>query len=362
MTELERLAELREQLTPELNEAHVERLVRGGAARRERSRRLRALQLGLGAGILATAAVGLGLHELSVRTPRAAPVTHAPGAPLSSAARIAPSDRAPALVLADGSSATPLERGTELSLLEDSASRAELSLSRGRAHFEVTHNEQRSFLLRAGAVTVRVTGTVFDVEVVADRVGVSVERGAVLVDWGVASGQLSAGEKGWFPPLLVPTPAFAASARAQRPSAASSAGAARAVLAVEAPSEPRPSVQELFKEVDQARAHGQSEHAVELLRQILRERGSDARAPLAAMTLGRMLLTELGRPREAAAAFAQVRARDAAGPFVEDALAREVEAWAQAGEHERAKALARSYLARYGEGRFADRVRAVAGL
>jgi hypothetical protein len=57
---------------------------------------------------------------------------------------------------------------------------------------------------------------------------------------------------------------------------------------------------------------------------------SDPRAPLAAFTLGRVLLRELARPREAAAAFAQARALAPRGPFVEDALAREVEAWLQA--------------------------------
>jgi transmembrane sensor len=78
---------------------------------------------------------------------------------------------------------------------------------------------------------------------------------------------------------------------------------------------------------------------------------------VAAFTLGRVLLTRLGRPREAAAAFAGARARAPAGSLAEDALAREVEAWARAGELQRARARARQYLRSYPSGRRASSVR-----
>jgi transmembrane sensor len=94
----------------------------------------------------------------------------------------------------------------------------------------------------------------------------------------------------------------------------------------------------------------------------LREHAADARAPLAAFTLGRVLLTELHRPREAAAAFASARALAPSGAFAEDALAREVEAWAKAGEVAQARARAEEYLRLYSRGRRADVVKVLGGL
>jgi transmembrane sensor len=96
------------------------------------------------------------------------------------------------------------------------------------------------------------------------------------------------------------------------------------------------------------------------LRELLRDYPNDPRSPLAAFTLGRVLLNELGRPREAAAAFQQVRQKAPASQFAEDALAREIEAWTRASEPGRARALAKVYLERYPSGRHARRVKALA--
>jgi transmembrane sensor len=95
---------------------------------------------------------------------------------------------------------------------------------------------------------------------------------------------------------------------------------------------------------------------------VLREHPNDARAPLAAFTLGRLLLNELGRPRDAAAVFHELQVRAPGGQFAEDALAREVEAWKQASEPGRARSAARRYLERYPAGRHLRRVKALAGL
>jgi transmembrane sensor len=118
----------------------------------------------------------------------------------------------------------------------------------------------------------------------------------------------------------------------------------------------------LLAAVDEARSRGERGRAVELLRQILQDYPGDPRAPLAAFTLGRVLLNELGRPREAATAFNRVRKMAPASQFAEDALAREVEAWDRASERERARALAAEYLERYPAGRHARRVKALVGL
>ena len=98
-----------------------------------------------------------------------------------------------------------------------------------------------------------------------------------------------------------------------------------------------------------------------MLRKIVESHRSDPRAPLAAFTLGRVLLMELGQPRQAAAAFAEARALAPDGPFAEDALAREVEAWAKAGDGAKARARAQDYLRAYPSGRRVPAVRALGG-
>jgi transmembrane sensor len=84
---------------------------------------------------------------------------------------------------------------------------------------------------------------------------------------------------------------------------------------------------------------------------------SDRRAPVAAFTLGRVLLDQLGRAAEAAAAFQSARRLWPGGPLAEDALAREADAWDRAGRPERARALATEYLRAYPQGRHAAAMR-----
>jgi transmembrane sensor len=357
---LAELGRLKRHLEPKLSTEDVERLVRGGAARRQRSRARRTLAAGLVLGALGTAAV-LFLVQFSIpeRALRPASIAVASGlAPVvpSPASAEPPAPRVPeVLTLRDRSRAVALEAGTRLSVEEDAPERVHLRLDRGRARFEVTRRPQRAFSVRAGEVTVSVVGTTFDVEVVADRVGVSVESGVVEVDWGVGQKRLVGGESGWFPPLVTspvrepdgPEHSRGATAEAEPP-AISGRG-------------PGTSAQSLLAAVDAARSQGQPGRAVELLRQILRDFPGDPRAPLAAFTLGRVLLNELGRPREAAAAFHQVRKMAPASQFAEDALAREVEAWDRASESERVRALAAEYLERYPAGRHARRVKALVG-
>ena len=70
---------------------------------------------------------------------------------------------------------------------------------------------------------------------------------------------------------------------------------------------------------------------------------------------------ELGRPREAAAAFAEARSLAPQGPFAEDALAREVEALQKAGASGEARERARDYLRLYPGGRRASAIKAFGG-
>jgi len=113
---------------------------------------------------------------------------------------------------------------------------------------------------------------------------------------------------------------------------------------------------------DVARLSGHPQAAVEPLGRAIALHADDPRAPLAAFTLGRVHLEDLGAPRDAALAFARARELAPDGPLAEDALAREVEAWSRAGETDVARARAQSYLEHYPHGRRAHAVRKFGGL
>ena len=285
-----------------------------------------------------------------------------------------------------------------------------------------------------GEVTVTVVGTVFTVDRVADRIGVSVERGTVRVDWKVGAQELHAGENGWFPPVQIRTPpaesrteplatgsdqvqadakrsmteaseraatpqlgrspldqparerfGIPPAARADRPAqnqselrrgdsrqalleppAVSPARAWQPSLAARDESRgqvaPVLTAEYLLAAADTARSAGRRSESVVLLRRLLHEHRDDARAPLAAFTLGRILLMELARPGEAALAFAEVRALSPAGPLAEDALAREAEAWNRAGDSGKAAERAREYLRLYPYGRRAGSLQGLTGI
>jgi transmembrane sensor len=361
---LSQLGRLKQHLAAELSEHDIERLVRGGAERRQRGRLRRTLSAGLVVGAVSTALVVFLLFRWT-----SFGASPAPQAPLASSrgssSSVSASPRAPEVVaLSDASRVTALARDLELAVEEDASERIRLHLTRGSARFEVTRRPSRSFSVRAGDVTVSVVGTTFAVEVVADRVGVSVEHGVVEVDWGLGRKQLVAGERGWFPPLVLSGEPQASEREPEHEPRPADQSAHKTPRARGVSSSPGSALgaQELLAEVDAARSRGEPERAVELLREILREHPADPRTPLAAFTLGRMLLNELGRPSEAAAAFHEVRRRAPSGQFAEDALAREVEAWSRASEPERAHALAKLYLERYPSGRHARRVQALSGL
>ena len=113
---------------------------------------------------------------------------------------------------------------------------------------------------------------------------------------------------------------------------------------------------------DVARLSGHASAAAPPLRRVLRKHAGDSRAPLAAFTLGRLLLDELGRPGEAAHAFARARRLAPSGTLAQDALAREVESWARAGNSKRAAALAKRFLKNYPKAARAEAVRRFGGL
>jgi transmembrane sensor len=380
---MRRIARVGEEIDPALTDRDVDRLVSG--ARRRIRRRLVGGALIAGAASVALAAIVVRPLGPPGSRPSAPAAVTAPGvtAPPAPPAPPAMRDSQAPLRLADGSVATPLDEGSTIALRETTDRLVTVDLVRGRGRFDVTPRPNRRFSVRAGDVTITVLGTVFTVERVADRIGVNVERGRVLVDWGTGSRRLDVGERGWFPPLVVSERARPVVAQpSRRPEAGWRAGVPPqpaepvppTAASAEEPPAPSPlpaspppgarpgeTTEALLAAADAARLDRRPRDGAALLRRILTDHRRDPRAPLAAFTLGRVLLMDLGQAREAAAAFAEARALAPDGPFAEDALAREVEALAKAGDAAAASARARDYSRLFPAGRRAAAVRSFGG-
>jgi transmembrane sensor len=121
------------------------------------------------------------------------------------------------------------------------------------------------------------------------------------------------------------------------------------------------SAEDLMLAADAARLSNHPEQAVGYLRRVSAEHASDSRAPLAAFTLGRLLLSQLSRPAEAAEAFALTRRLQPRGALSEDALAREAEARAAVGASGAARALASEYLSNFPRGKHAGNMQRLSG-
>jgi TolA-binding protein len=109
---------------------------------------------------------------------------------------------------------------------------------------------------------------------------------------------------------------------------------------------------ELLAAADEARLSGNPQAAVAPLRRLVARYARDPRAPAAAFTLGWLLLTDLGRSREAAVAFAEAERIAPRGALAEDAAARVAESWQKAGDTHRAAQAARRYQQLYPTGRY----------
>jgi transmembrane sensor len=268
-------------------------------------------------------------------------------------------------------------------------------LAAGAARFSVTPNPQRKLRVLSGSTVVTVLGTVFDVSRSKSGVSVAVERGRVHVAWPDGARVLGAGETLAVPDpeaspqtelQVAPKPDDGATAAAVAPELAGAGGSeppagpggmpraaappspqataswrtlaqdgnyagALARITQSGPESVKNEPGDLLLAADVARLGGQPERAVAWLERVVRAHASDSRAALAAFTLGRTLMDQLGRPREAAIAFAEARKLGKGGALAEDALAREVEGWSRAGEATLARQRALEYVERYPKGR-----------
>ncbi len=312
----------------------------------------------------------------------------------------------PYVRLGDGSVASVLDPQSRLELLSTQPDKVVIRL-RGAASFQVAKNPGRLYRVETERVAVEVLGTRFIVKEQPDhRVHVAVSEGRVRVLWGRDQAELAAGSSGDFPrastmPAVASLPGRPESSQESPPIATEevappsprpapllplrtgrSPSAAKAV-----PPQTGSTVEtwqsmaeqgkfelayqqilstgamgdflrrgalepsELLLVADVARFSGHPQDAVPPLRQLLHDSPTDPRTPLASFTLGRILLDDLGQPREAAQSFRQVAELEPEGPLSQDALAREVEAWSRAGEQSTAHSRAEEYVRRYPTGR-----------
>jgi transmembrane sensor len=265
-------------------------------------------------------------------------------------------------------------QGTRLDVKERTESRVVVTVGQGTAHFNVRHDPRRLFRVEAGAVEVEDLGTSFEVENKGSSVRVSVSEGTVQVSFPDAAGKrgkatLNAGQSGVYPaalplvekvdPPASEAPVPATSGATQAPIDADWRELARAgkhrkayeLIAHNGFRDVKNDAGDLLLASDVARLSRHPAEAATLLRKLLAGHERDARAPSAAFTLGWVLMNELGRPREAALAFAKAEALAPRGNLAEDAMARAVEAWYRAGELGRAKAEAERYKQTYPQGR-----------
>ena len=264
--------------------------------------------------------------------------------------------KSPKTTFADGSVAR-VSDGGELLVKVATPEHIESVLTTGAADFEVSKHPERDFVVLAGPVRVRVVGTHFRVERSGERTRVSVTEGKVEVQEGEARTYLEAGESRFFPSVV--------SAQKDQPRVVNGSGARARFLELarggefkaayqimaQSPAAVGSSAEDLLLAADAARLSNHPEQAVGYLRRVTIEHAADSRAPLSAFTLGRVLLSQLSRPGEAAEAFALARRLRPSGSLAEDALAREAEARSAAGSAGQARGLAEQYVARYPQGK-----------
>jgi transmembrane sensor len=333
-----------------LNRAAAENALRRLAQRRSLGQSLRAwaqerrlLRPAVGFAVLgAVALVTIGLVLQHSPWPSATPLASAP--------------LAPPLVLDDGSDIAPATEATVLQVAEQSAVRTTVHLRSGGARFRIRHDSRRLFRVEVGPIEVEDLGTVFRIDHLAGgKVHVAVTEGRVAVLYPARNVriELSAGEERLFA-TTEPEPAQASSPTDGH-DATVSAGGPRSASRGHAPEDPAA----LLLAADTARRSHQPQAAVAPLRRIVEHFLKDPRAPSAAFTLGWVLLTDLGQPRAAAAAFLQAERMAPSGALAEDAAARVAEAWQKAGDSRRAAEAARHYERAYPNGRYLALTRAL---
>jgi transmembrane sensor len=294
-------------------------------------------------------------------------------------------------------SVVPLDAASTLVWKDALGAHAVVGVEGSGARCDVAAAGTRDVRVETGPVSVLADDAAFVVERSAgsDHVRVSVARGRVRVMWALNEASLAAGDSETFPRDVIATVAPAeGSPGAESPRTLESSGtprgptprASRSSTPATPPSTagwrdlaqqgsydaayaelgreggPKDDVNDLLLAADVARLGHHPADATSPLRQILDAHRTDPRASLAAFTLGRVLLNQLGDPGSAADAFATVRSLSPGDALAQDALAREVESRAKAGQGDAARRLAEEYIQSFPASSRADAVRRLGGI
>ena len=307
----------------------------------------------------------------------------------SSGAVVESSDTPVTMQLRDGSS-LELAAQTQLRVLRDQPTAVEVELAEGRASFDVTHVEKRSFTVRAATVAVHVIGTKFDVFKVSrpegTEVTVSVERGIVAVERADRGDQrrLTMGEKWsvWIPAEPIDADAAAEGgddsaetvkpARKHKPRQVQRENRrARTTVAHSTPAPEERSAdlapakaedaRELFSRATVARRAGLMDEAAGAYVELLRRFPKDSRAAMSAFELGRIRMDALDDPQGAADALRDALRLARRAQFREDALARLAIASDSIGNLDDCRKARESYLSEYPSGVHAGALTSLCG-
>ena len=299
----------------------------------------------------------------------------------------------------DGSRIT-LGEATELRTLENSGRTFTTLLSKGHVDFAVKPGGPRRWVVECGIASVEVVGTRFAIDRGPNEARVSVTEGVVLVRSDriaervqrlTAGASLTIPSTGQRPAQAPPSPADTLAPSTIVEAQPRSAPASIGPTATSAPGLNGPaadsswrdlakqgeykrayehlgadgitkesqaaSIESLLALADVARLSGHPLQAVDPLSRITTQFAGDARAALAAFTLGRLELDNLGKPAPAAVMFAQAIRMGLPVSLLEDAYARLVEAQARSGNLAGASVSAVEYERRFPNGRHVDSVR-----
>jgi transmembrane sensor len=289
---------------------------------------------------------------------------------------------ATAVRLADGSQIS-VHPGGRIEPLASSSREFIVRLSLGTATFDVEPGGPRRWIVEAGLASIEVVGTRFTVTRSVDSVRVEVERGVILVRGATVPDGIARLEAGGTIVVRAPgapsaAPASADSASADSASADHRGGPPQSAARAEKVDETwrraaergdyanaygdlgaeglkresarAASGDDLFELADVARLSGHPAEAVLPLERLAREFSSSARAPLAAVTLGRIEL-ELGDATAASRAFERALALHVPAGLEEDVYARLVEAHVKAGDRAAAHAVGDAYARKFPDGR-----------
>ncbi|MBN2344443.1 MAG: FecR domain-containing protein [Deltaproteobacteria bacterium] len=262
----------------------------------------------------------------------------------------------------------PLTPGTQF-FVEEELESSTYRIVQGGLRF-ATDSLSRKLIVRVGSLRIEDIGTVFTTEILPEeQVRVSVQEGKVIVTWPSGTAELKEGADGTFPTgeqivssearkNVSPTTWGRNSRQTDWRDAAKQGENSKALTLIDAnPACVHNEVDDLLLAADVMRLTGHPKRAVLYLNRVIRNFSSDSRRSVAAFTLGKVLVDEIGNPSAAAQAF-HIAAENRS-PIAEEALAREIDAYHSAGNSIEMNKSARLYLVKYPNGTRAVSVRAL---